>query len=78
MLLLLHFRNWYYGENKTRSGDNEAKSHSDFAGIEVFVMLLYFTHDIVYKAPISISTPDLQMVVCFPFFISLNMIDNIQ
>lgn len=41
-------------------------------------MLLYFTHDIVYKAPISISTPDLQMAVCFPFFISLNMIDNIQ
>ncbi|NWZ44705.1 FBX21 protein, partial [Brachypodius atriceps] len=30
-LLILHFRNWYYGENKTRSGDNEAKPHSYFA-----------------------------------------------
>ncbi|KAM4903263.1 uncharacterized protein FYW23_001119 [Sylvia borin] len=24
-------RNWYYGENKTKSGDNEAKPHSYFA-----------------------------------------------
>ncbi|NXP30578.1 FBX21 protein, partial [Leiothrix lutea] len=31
MLLILHFRNWYYGENKTESGDNEAKPHSYFA-----------------------------------------------
>ncbi|NXA84478.1 FBX21 protein, partial [Thryothorus ludovicianus] len=30
-LLILHFRNWYYGENKTKSGDNEAKPHSYFA-----------------------------------------------
>ncbi|NXY28622.1 FBX21 protein, partial [Pomatorhinus ruficollis] len=30
-LLILHFRNWYYGENKTKSGDNEAKLHSYFA-----------------------------------------------
>ncbi|NXN85552.1 FBX21 protein, partial [Bombycilla garrulus] len=29
-LLILHFRNWYYGENKTKSGDNEAKPHSYF------------------------------------------------
>ncbi|NXA70295.1 FBX21 protein, partial [Mohoua ochrocephala] len=29
-LLILHFRNWYYGENKTNSGDNEAKPHSYF------------------------------------------------
>ncbi|NWW02663.1 FBX21 protein, partial [Oreocharis arfaki] len=29
-LLILHFRNWYYGENKTESGDNEAKLHSYF------------------------------------------------
>ncbi|NWR13229.1 FBX21 protein, partial [Paradoxornis webbianus] len=31
MLLNLHFRNWYCGENKTKSGDNEAKPHSYFA-----------------------------------------------
>ncbi|NXM64562.1 FBX21 protein, partial [Illadopsis cleaveri] len=30
-LLILHFRNWYYGENKTKSGDNEGKPHSYFA-----------------------------------------------
>ncbi|NXS36088.1 FBX21 protein, partial [Pomatostomus ruficeps] len=30
-LLILHFRNWYYGENKTKSGDNDAKPHSYFA-----------------------------------------------
>ncbi|NWT55228.1 FBX21 protein, partial [Erythrocercus mccallii] len=30
-LLILHFRNWYYGENKTKSGHNEAKPHSYFA-----------------------------------------------
>ncbi|NXR84978.1 FBX21 protein, partial [Hypocryptadius cinnamomeus] len=30
-LLILHFRNWYYGEDKTKSGDNEAKSHSYLA-----------------------------------------------
>ncbi|NWY99287.1 FBX21 protein, partial [Loxia curvirostra] len=27
-LLILHFRNWYYGENKTKNGNNEAKPHS--------------------------------------------------
>ncbi|NWU11426.1 FBX21 protein, partial [Cephalopterus ornatus] len=31
-LLILHFRNWYYGEKKTESGDNEANPHSYFAG----------------------------------------------
>ncbi|NXL75728.1 FBX21 protein, partial [Leptocoma aspasia] len=30
-LSILHFRNWYYGENKTKSGDNEAKPHSYLA-----------------------------------------------
>ncbi|NXH48051.1 FBX21 protein, partial [Dicaeum eximium] len=30
-LLILHFRNWYFGENKTKSGDNEAKPHSYLA-----------------------------------------------
>ncbi|NXR20411.1 FBX21 protein, partial [Cinclus mexicanus] len=30
-LLILHFRSWYYGESKTKSGENEAKSHSYFA-----------------------------------------------
>ncbi|NXX27859.1 FBX21 protein, partial [Nicator chloris] len=30
-LLILHFRNWYYGENRTKSGDNEAKPPSHFA-----------------------------------------------
>ncbi|NXC11628.1 FBX21 protein, partial [Orthonyx spaldingii] len=30
-LLILHFRNWYYGENKPKSRDNEAKPHSYFA-----------------------------------------------
>ncbi|NWV75512.1 FBX21 protein, partial [Dasyornis broadbenti] len=30
-LLILHFRNWYYEENKTRSGHNKAKPHSSFA-----------------------------------------------
>ncbi|NXV70291.1 FBX21 protein, partial [Molothrus ater] len=30
-LLILHFRNWYYGENKTKSGANEAKLHSYLA-----------------------------------------------
>ncbi|XP_041872699.1 uncharacterized protein LOC121659041 isoform X2 [Corvus kubaryi] len=29
-LWLSKTRNWYYGENKTRSGDNEAKPHSYF------------------------------------------------
>ncbi|KFQ30136.1 hypothetical protein N331_11090, partial [Merops nubicus] len=29
-LLILHFRNWYYGEKKTKSGDNEAETHSYF------------------------------------------------
>ncbi|NWH31017.1 FBX21 protein, partial [Chloropsis hardwickii] len=30
-LLILYFRNWYYGENKTKNGDNEAKPHSYLA-----------------------------------------------
>ncbi|NXA01157.1 FBX21 protein, partial [Nesospiza acunhae] len=30
-LLILHFRNWYYGENKVKSGANEAKPHSYLA-----------------------------------------------
>ncbi|CAM9911588.1 unnamed protein product [Bubo scandiacus] len=30
-LLILHFRNWYYGEKKTKSGNNEAETHSYFA-----------------------------------------------
>ncbi|NXU96868.1 FBX21 protein, partial [Cettia cetti] len=30
-LLILHFRNWYYGENKTKSGENEGKPHSYFS-----------------------------------------------
>ncbi|NXC67265.1 FBX21 protein, partial [Anhinga anhinga] len=30
-LLILHFRNWYYGEKKTKIGDNEAETHSYFA-----------------------------------------------
>ncbi|NWR51490.1 FBX21 protein, partial [Regulus satrapa] len=30
-LLILHFRNWYYEENKAKSGDTEAKPHSYFA-----------------------------------------------
>ncbi|NXT15067.1 FBX21 protein, partial [Prunella fulvescens] len=30
-LLILHFRNWYYGENKTKSGDNAAKPRSYLA-----------------------------------------------
>ncbi|NXU15605.1 FBX21 protein, partial [Pardalotus punctatus] len=30
-LLILHFRNWYYEENKTKSGHDEAKPHSYFA-----------------------------------------------
>ncbi|NWR98105.1 FBX21 protein, partial [Motacilla alba] len=30
-LLILHFRNWYYGESKTKSSDNEAKTHSYLA-----------------------------------------------
>ncbi|NXQ80617.1 FBX21 protein, partial [Nyctibius grandis] len=30
-LLILHFRNWYYGEKKTKTGDNEAETHSYFA-----------------------------------------------
>ncbi|NWY55878.1 FBX21 protein, partial [Chionis minor] len=30
-LLILHFRNWYYGEKKTKIGDNEAENHSYFA-----------------------------------------------
>ncbi|KFQ82014.1 hypothetical protein N335_10909, partial [Phaethon lepturus] len=29
-LLITHFRNWYYGEKKTKIGDNEAETHSDF------------------------------------------------
>ncbi|NXQ28413.1 FBX21 protein, partial [Alaudala cheleensis] len=37
-LLILPFRNWYYGENKTKSGDNEAKSHFYFA-VSFFVKL---------------------------------------
>ncbi|NXI17796.1 FBX21 protein, partial [Irena cyanogastra] len=31
-LLILHFRNWYYGENKTRSRAHGAKPHSYLAG----------------------------------------------
>ncbi|NXG86194.1 FBX21 protein, partial [Stercorarius parasiticus] len=30
-LLILRFRNWYYGEKKTKIGDNEAETHSYFA-----------------------------------------------
>ncbi|NWI91162.1 FBX21 protein, partial [Pitta sordida] len=30
-LLILHFRNRFYGEKKTKSGDNEANPHSYFA-----------------------------------------------
>ncbi|NWW75919.1 FBX21 protein, partial [Climacteris rufus] len=30
-LLILHFRNWYYGEKKIKSDDNEAKPRSYFA-----------------------------------------------
>ncbi|NXS55993.1 FBX21 protein, partial [Brachypteracias leptosomus] len=30
-LLISHFRSWYYGEKKTKSGDNEAEIHSYFA-----------------------------------------------
>ncbi|NXT92827.1 FBX21 protein, partial [Anhinga rufa] len=30
-LLIFHFRNWYYGEKKTKIGDNEAETHSYFA-----------------------------------------------
>ncbi|NWY71224.1 FBX21 protein, partial [Erithacus rubecula] len=30
-LLFSRFRNWYYGESKTKSGENEAKPHSYFA-----------------------------------------------
>ncbi|NXP74764.1 FBX21 protein, partial [Ramphastos sulfuratus] len=30
-LLILHFRNWYYGEKKAKSGDAEAETHSYFA-----------------------------------------------
>ncbi|KFU98407.1 hypothetical protein N339_10706, partial [Pterocles gutturalis] len=30
-LLILHFRNWYYGEKKTKIGDNEGETHSYFA-----------------------------------------------
>ncbi|NXG51597.1 FBX21 protein, partial [Psilopogon haemacephalus] len=30
-LLILHFRNWYYGEKKAKSGDTEAETHSYFA-----------------------------------------------
>lgn len=52
MLLILHFRNSYNGENKTKSDYGEAGPHSYFAGIEVFVILSYFTHDVVYKASI--------------------------
>ncbi|NXR60481.1 FBX21 protein, partial [Rhadina sibilatrix] len=28
---LFYFRNWYYGENRTRNGGNEAKPHSYFS-----------------------------------------------
>ncbi|NXM17988.1 FBX21 protein, partial [Ploceus nigricollis] len=31
MLIIFHFRNWYYGENKTKSSDNEGKPHSYLA-----------------------------------------------
>ncbi|NWR13550.1 FBX21 protein, partial [Emberiza fucata] len=30
-LLIFHFRNWYYGENKVKSSANEAKPHSYLA-----------------------------------------------
>ncbi|NXN25681.1 FBX21 protein, partial [Nycticryphes semicollaris] len=30
-LLILRFRNWYYGEKETKIGDNEAETHSYFA-----------------------------------------------
>ncbi|KAJ7416345.1 hypothetical protein BTVI_35926 [Pitangus sulphuratus] len=43
-------RNWYYGEKKTESGDNEANPHSYFAGIGVFSVLSDLACDIiVYK-----------------------------
>ncbi|KFP73282.1 hypothetical protein N311_02584, partial [Apaloderma vittatum] len=29
--LILHFRNWYYGEKKTKSGDNEVETYSYLA-----------------------------------------------
>ncbi|NWQ73130.1 FBX21 protein, partial [Columbina picui] len=31
VLFILHFRNWYHGEKKTKIGDNEAETHSYFA-----------------------------------------------
>ncbi len=47
-LLILHFRNWYYGEKKIKSANNEAENHSYFAGIEVFAIFLDFAGDNVF------------------------------